>query len=358
VQLTQDATLQRDYRGFSGAAGTISEAVLIITDLAGIVHSYYQDLRAEVTSLPKYGDLSYTAPRTPSPYGNWRENFEVTAEGKLVPKLGGERPLGYCYGPDSYFNASTQDADNVYQQCPDNFGVAPLLSTLRVLGDTPETAYLRNERVVVYKPRQGYLGPDYFTYIVHDGQNIQTHEVQGSAQGSQNEVTVHVRKCRPFTDKIKRGLDAKLSPSFAADGSHLLCQCAQTEISQINNRTVCDAARAVVCSSSANNDTVNSWDHFKAMCLTCTDPRRGLLSGECQTQTIRAVSLLTSRGLCRATKGPTATPFMDCTAETVTEPGREATNYLSSKPPLLTGAFQKLMNSFGAYGWYHTPLLT
>jgi hypothetical protein len=358
VQLTQDATLQRDYRGFSGAAGTISEAVLIITDLAGVVHSYYQDLRAEVTSLPKYGDLSYTAPHTPSPYGNWRENFEVTAEGRLVPKLGGERPLGYCYGPDSYFNASTQNADNVYQQCPDNFGVAPLLSTLRVLGDTPETVYLRNERVVVYKPRQGYLGPDYFTYIVHDGQNVQTHEVQGSAQGSQNEVTVHVRKCRPYTDKIKRGLDAKVSPSFAADGSHLLCQCAQTEISQINNRTICDAARVMVCSSSANNDTVNSRDHFKAMCLTCTDPRRGLLSGECQTQTIRAVSLLTSRGLCRATKGPTATPFMDCSAETATEPGREATNYLSSKPPLLTGSFQKLMNSFGAYGWYHTPLLT
>lgn len=48
---------------------------------------------------------------------------------------------------------------------------------------------------------------------------------------------------------------------------------------------------------------------------------------------------------------------MDCSTESVTEPGREATNYLSLKPPILYGGFERLKNSFGAYGWYHTPLL-
>lgn len=59
-----------------------------------------------------------------------------------------------------------------------------------------------------------------------------------------------------------------------------------------------------------------------------------------------------------STIGPQAQPFMDCSTETVTEPGRESTNYLSLKPPTLFGGFERLKNSFGAYGWYHTPLLT
>jgi hypothetical protein len=358
VQLTQDASLQRDVAGWNGAVGTISEAVLIITDLAGVVHSYYQDLRAEVTALPKYGDLMYTVPYTASPYGGWREQFEVTEAGQLVPKAGGERNLGFCYGPDTYSEVSTQDPDGTFQVCPDNFGVGPQLGP-RVLGDTPTPVFLRNERVVVYRPKEGYLGPDYFTYVVHDGQNKQVHEYAGGVQDSRNEVTVHVRKCRPFQNRILRGVNATVSASFEADGTHMLCQCAQTETSPINNRTLCDAARTTVCAGLANGgDAVASREHFLALCLTCTDPRRGLLSPECQTQTIRAVSLLTSRGLCVPTSSKSAAPFMDCSTETVTEPGREATNYLSVRPPMLAGSFQKLKDSFGAYGWYHTPVLT
>jgi hypothetical protein len=310
-----------------------------------------------VTALPKYGTLNYTVPHTPSPYGDWRESFEADSAGQLVPKLGSERALGYCNGPDSYFNLSTQSPDNVFQHCPDNFGVGPLLGW-RVLGDTPVPVYLRNERVVVYKPRQGYLGPDYFTYIIYDGQTTQTHEISSGEQGTRNEVTVHVRKCRPFVNRIKRGVNATVSPAFGVDGTHILCQCAQTETSMVNNRTICDEARVTVCNSAANDPAVASREHFLAMCLVCMDPRRGLNNGECQTQTIRAVSLLASRGLCQATSGLTGTPFMDCSTETVTEPGREATNYLTVRPPTLMGAFQRLKDSFGAYGWYHTPQLT
>ena len=132
----------------------------------------------------------------------------------------------------------------------------------------------------------------------------------------------------------------------------------------MNNQTICDNVRQTICSSSTSSsgskDIVASREHFLAMCLTCmgTSTGQGLQSGACQTQTIRAVSQLTTRGLCVATTGPDADAFMDCSAETVTEPGKEATNYLTQRPPTLLGAFSKLKNSFGAYGWYHTPLLT
>jgi hypothetical protein len=39
--------------------GTLSDAVLVITDYAGRVHSYYQDLTAVVSTLPKYGTYTY-----------------------------------------------------------------------------------------------------------------------------------------------------------------------------------------------------------------------------------------------------------------------------------------------------------
>jgi hypothetical protein len=64
--------------GTSGSIGTISDWILIITDLAGIVHTYYQDLRAMVDTLPKYGKLLQMPRSTPDPYGDWREAFDVT----------------------------------------------------------------------------------------------------------------------------------------------------------------------------------------------------------------------------------------------------------------------------------------
>ncbi|CAM9107382.1 unnamed protein product, partial [Ectocarpus fasciculatus] len=45
------------FDGSSGGLSSISDWVLIVTDLAGLVHTYYMDLRAEIITLPKYGDL-------------------------------------------------------------------------------------------------------------------------------------------------------------------------------------------------------------------------------------------------------------------------------------------------------------
>lgn len=333
VQLTQDSTLKtKELEGWSGSYGTLSEAVVVVTDLAGIVHSYYQDLRAEVTSLPKYGELSSTGPHTPSAYGGWREAYEVGPTGVLSTKYGMQRKLGMCYG----------DTD-----CAANFYVPPLLSE-QSRGSTPDTKFLRNERVVIYLPKKGYLGPDYFTYIIHDGLQVQTHEsgLEGGVIGmhsSVNEVTVHVRSCRRFNAM----LSATPSVQSPVNG---ICVCAQTELSLINDTALCDSARRTMCEDSKQREK------FLSMCLPCFDPARGLSSGDCQAQTVRAVSLFTSRGMC------SSKPPMDCSTETVTEPGREKTNYLSLKPPYslssYPGAFSRLKNSFGAYGWYHSPALT
>jgi hypothetical protein len=69
--------LQKDPNGRSGSFGTISDWVLVITDLSGIVHAYYQDLRAVVQTLPRYGTLYTASQSTPDAYGDWREAFDI-----------------------------------------------------------------------------------------------------------------------------------------------------------------------------------------------------------------------------------------------------------------------------------------
>ena len=67
----------RDHKGFSFGAGTLAEVAIVVTDLAGVVHTYYQDLKAEIDSLPKYGILSTTDTETSSSYANWRNSFDL-----------------------------------------------------------------------------------------------------------------------------------------------------------------------------------------------------------------------------------------------------------------------------------------
>lgn len=371
VQISQDDSVSRKREGWSGASGSISEVVVIITDLAGIVHSYYQDLFAEVKSLPKYGSLLYTTSETKSPYGDWREAFEVGASGQLMPSISGARSLGYCYGPDTTMNRSTVDVNQAYTSCQNNYGVGVPLNS-RKLGDTAVVRYLRNERILIYRPNTDYLGYDYFTYTIFDGLSLQSHQYAGGVQSSINEVLLHTRRCRPFQSKSQSSITATQSLSFTTDGRHVLCNCAQTETSLVGNTTLCDQARIAVCNHVNTSDPVQGRNQFLALCLTCFDPRRGLRSADCQTQTIRAVSLLTSRNLCVSSSSSSSSSgsssstmgssrssevVMDCSAETYTERGREGTNYLTLRPPVLVGSFERLKNCFGAYGWYHTPQL-
>jgi hypothetical protein len=312
-------TYERDVQGFSGSYGTVSDVVLIITDLAGIVHTYYQDLRAQITSLPKFGRVFNAVAHTPSPYGNWRESFEVGLNGELVLRSGKARNLGFCYGNDDTGLNGYRSGVDKYRFCTDNYGVRPELSTY-MDGDTPETYYLRYERMISYKPNQNYLGPDSLSYIIHDGLNVQNHiigsKVSNSAIGTRHELTIHVRNCRRYAGAIAR---------LETPDPHPLCICAQDEFEMITNKPSCDIVRRDLC---ANSETEQL---YLAMCLPCT--RLGFLSGECSAQTIRAVNMVKSKDLC------SGQPLVDCDAETIgsdkTTGGSSA--YLTLRPPLKQG---------------------
>jgi hypothetical protein len=332
--------LSNNIQGYSGNYGTISDVVLIITDMVGVVHTYYQDLRAELTSLPKYGKLINAVRHTPSPFGDWREAFEVGLDETLVPKDGGRRLLGICYGVDtsglngirSGLPLPNVDINQVRlgtngpRFCTDNYGVGLSIDQHRVLGDRPNQYFLRYERMVQYMPNLNYLGPDYFTYIIHDGLNIQNH-VSGSyatGVGSTNEVTVHSRYCRTYAKAVQFNVQKPIVS---------ICVCAQNEKSIIPDRPACDVARTSLCK---NSDLAAQ---FSSMCQVCFGVL-GLGSSECLAQTGRAVNYLLKNQMCDTL------PVMDCSEEYVTLDGRESTNYLSLKPPVTDESFTDLGNFF------------
>ena len=324
--------------GFSGSYGTISDVVLIITDMAGLVHTYYQDLRAEVKNLPKYGTLFQAPTHTPSPYDDWRQAFELGPGGELLPKTGGNRPLGVCYAVDTTESRSGVDG---YRYCSENYGVGPLLDTKNKFGDVAAEFFLRGERTLFYQPNLLYLGPDYFVYVIHDGLNIQSHIGSSGKTVSKNEVTVHVRNCRQYARQLQFGLTHDL---------HALCTCAQDEYGLVGNTAECTVIRKSVCVPSVLGTDVykNSTRlDFLNMCLSCEV--QGFDSTDCISETQRAVSLVTQRGMC------VSDPYMDCTAETVTTGGREAVNYLSLATPVTTiraESFTQGTNAIGSMGWY------
>ena len=160
----------------------------------------------------------------------------------------------------------------------------------RTYGDKPDQIFIRNEKVVTYKPFSGYLGPDYFTYKIHDGVNVQSHSSGKQANSVRNEVTIHVRNCSRFIGDTAYNTETRATNS--------LCACAQTELTSVNNRFDCDAARTAICaiSESSNNNTDGTRQRFLAMCQACEDTL-GYDDDECVAETIRAVSLVTVRAM-------------------------------------------------------------
>jgi hypothetical protein len=325
VHLTQSGQLAHgnNHFGYGGAYGTISDAVLVITDIVGITHSYYQDLSAEVTSLPKYGKLYKSRSYSTHSYGDWRELFDITENGELVVREGGSRYMGYCNGVDTSGMNGVRSGVDGYRHCTDNFGVPPEFADY-TLGDHASENYLRDERVVIYKPNLRYLGPDGFTYKVFDGVNEQVHSVKNGIAGYLNEVTVHVRTCRVYDYKVSKSIATTLEP---------ICDCEESEYSIFNDEEKCNEARTDIC------DDVSKHDHYYAMCVACT---QGFDTSECITQTTRALGFMSAKGLC------STAPRIDCSDETVTAPGRDRINYMSLKAPISSyHTFTALGNSFG-----------
>lgn len=331
----------RDHKGYSYAAGTLAEVVLVVTDLAGVVHTYYQDLRMEVERLPKYGALSTTAASTPSSYAAWRNSFELSVDGELSTRFGGAMKRGACYGTaTSAGNGATVDG---YRYCLETFGVGTAQST-DPMGNKPERVFLRDEKVVSYKPFEGYLGPDYFSYKVWDGVNVQTHSAGKGSNPQSSEVTIHVRQCTRFIGDSLYNTGTRYTNS--------LCACAQTELAIVSDRSNCDAARTTICgTTSPSNSTDGFRSRFVAMCHAC-EGTLGFDSEVCIAETVRAVSLLETRGLCDAEAAA-----MDCTTETVTKDGMDRWQYRTLMPPQSDAAFTTLGNNLGGGGYYRSAPL-
>ena len=393
IKVSQDTTSRAlNPDGTGGAYGTLGDAVLVVTDWAGYVRTYYQDLAAVVTTTPKYGSLHATARWRDlhdelDRHGDWFDAFQVAVDGSamVLPAPGGGRPEGVCYGIDNVGITG-------YWYCPESYGVPPTTSDYRRLGDKAAVMRLYDERVVAYQPYAGYVGTDYFTYLIYDGLNVQTHQIQGatgSSQalgggvgdlvptpkvedtviGSQNEVTINVRECRRVDYKVTFN---------AREAVHPLCVCAEMAdgSSLLGNYTQCDLARTQLCTSLTSplhpdsyylsgNPSVSkitrpdpTQRQFVAMCLACaptltgplaaiaalqSDPMRGK-RGECLAQTMRAVYTLNNTGLC------SPAPHLDCSTETHTQPGFETYSLLSLNSPLAAGYFTALGNSFGGEG--------
>ena len=316
-------------------------------------------------SLPKYGSLSSVLPlgqQYNSPhYTDWTESFQVSGSNgsPLVTAPGAGRKLGICYGVDTTGTNGVRSGTNGYRYCSENFGVFPSLSD-HVLGNTPEVMYLRSERVVSYVPNFKYQGPDFFTYIIYDGLNVQNH-INEYGTGSENQVTVHVRDCRPVDYQDQFNISSTVHP---------LCTCASSETSLIGDIENCAIARNNVCgvtnvttttsttSYSTSSGINGKEEHFYNLCVACpsdltlnnlssesVDKLSGARS-ECVSQIIRAVNLLNSNNLC------TYKPHMDCTAESITLPGKEKINFLSLKASPGSGSFSMLGNNFGGVGWF------
>jgi hypothetical protein len=186
-----------------------------------------------------------------------------------------------------------------------------------------------------------YEGPDYFTYSIFDGQNVQVHsggsDHSKAGVSSINEVAIHVRNCRS-------------SQRFSSDYQlHPLCPCASTENNVVGNMAECSIGYHQICSNNSSRL------HFLNLCLVCeigmSSSAETPFSSSCISELVRAVGFVTQRHFC------TLTPPADCSAELITVKGRESTNYLSLRPYTLHGSYTELGNGIGGYGWYDSAIL-
>jgi hypothetical protein len=266
--------------------GRLSDWVLLITDQSNLLHAYYMDITATVTTHPKYGDLFV---ETPSPsartwsqfYGSMGEHLEKPyvhngLYGSYSPTAveenwGRWRETGPSYGVDTTGLEGVQKTQ-LYRDHHGNYNVAPVWGRFRRDGDAANRNYLRGERIVYYKPKEGFLGLDHFTFKINYG-------LHTSARG---EVFVRVQNCRPYYRDIA-------AESYGTP--HSLCEC-QTTDDELFGSPSCEPAVVETCAQSRSL--------FIPMCVACAtnDAGGADFTAECRTQINRATSLLTERGMC------------------------------------------------------------
>jgi hypothetical protein len=148
---------------------------------------------------------------------------------------------------------------------------------------------------------------------------------------------MHVRNCRVF----KRAIDKGTSPAL-----HPLCSCNQTETAIIDaaGDPPCQNIRESLCSNNRTRYT------FLNLCQACAGNLKNTI--ECTAETIRAVMMVKQRNFC------SGRPAMDCSQETFTMPGREASNFLSLDAYFPPTSFSRLGTSIGGFNFYESAPLT
>jgi len=262
--------------------GSISEAVLIVTDLAGVVTAYYQDIYAVLETLPQHGTLyTVTSGETVEDYTNWAQALGNTILEPVRAADGRGIALGAC-AADSHSECLLQEEfPDTGRRTRDkreriSFGYS---------GARPMTIITRGERVMYYLPDEDFAGQDFFTYSTYANGQLLTKD---------NTVTTIVQKCRQAV-----GQDEGYWQSII--DARGLCSCAPSGTQIIGDLAGCVSARAAVCRDTGLRV------HFADMCQSCygysndtlLTPVPGSNSAlSCRGLTIRAMALLTLRGLC------------------------------------------------------------
>eukprot|EP00520_Triparma_pacifica_P008483 CAMPEP_0118646096 /NCGR_PEP_ID=MMETSP0785-20121206/7860_1 /TAXON_ID=91992 /ORGANISM="Bolidomonas pacifica, Strain CCMP 1866" /LENGTH=7824 /DNA_ID=CAMNT_0006538039 /DNA_START=267 /DNA_END=23742 /DNA_ORIENTATION=+ len=250
--------------------GKINDWVLMITDMAGVIHRFYVDYHVEVLTLPKYGEL-YFQELNDKDEGYSLFNGRTFSKLEEAPGMG--RFLAPCYGVDTTGLNGVESVGN-HRFCPLNYGVGGLRSWQKT-GAKPVVNLHGKERVVVYKPFADFLGQDHFTYRT----------LFGTVPGETTEVRVNVKNCRIYEKEETKGTSSTV---------HSLCSCKRTEQLLFGDPTNCEAAIISTCGASATSEEV-----YPFMCRMCKGAHSTFTSA-CRSEIEKAVAWLDDKGLCSA----------------------------------------------------------
>uniref|UniRef100_A0A7S3JQ65 P/Homo B domain-containing protein n=1 Tax=Aureoumbra lagunensis TaxID=44058 RepID=A0A7S3JQ65_9STRA len=323
--------------------GQVADWVLLLTDEAGITQSYFMDLTATVTALPKYGQLFADASSlgqslqdgadaiSPNKY-IWADQLttsigQLQAAGRddaqnISIMNGHERPLGPCYGVDTTSLNGVASGIDGFRYCGQNYGVgnAMVARYRRSAGSDAAAKRLRRQRVVYYHPIKNYIGIDSFQFTIELGpyssiaaiaeDNITTSESTGI-------VGLHVRKCRRYE------LDKRTQPERTVSP---LCPCLPTEIFPfVSDLDSCRANIEAICTLT---DERRNWQR---LCRACVDDGDTTFSTTfCYLEIERATTLIAHLGSCDDTKPA------DCRFELITADGPEPYMWTPSRTALIT----------------------
>ncbi len=275
--------------------GAVGEIVLLVTDFAGLVHPYYQEISAAVTSLPRFGSIFVSQTGTHEQFLSYPDALLPNWAQLLIAQPARTRYLGRCY-VSSTNNTRLVDgytvrdvlqpvqsrSEDMVGRCLDTFGQGPQLSQ-SAMGDEPTLTLLRQQRVVYYLPHPDFIGEDSFGYSVYAG----THEQSYSAH-------VNVQRCQHSIELSSEDSSNQTS-AYLLNASHPLCTCLPSGQQLFGDSALCAASIRQLCFQDIYTH------HFSSLCNACfaTDSNSTIVdSTDCRLWTLRSVAALQLQPRC------------------------------------------------------------